>query len=90
MAEYTQEALDKVIKDHLEKQHSQIQALRLKHVHRERIESEIVELKVELEKTEDFITLMQGIKNGIEDKEITDGLKAQRRLNRVRRSTDKS
>jgi hypothetical protein len=79
MTEYTQDALEKVIKDHQEKIHSQIQALRLKHIQRERIESEIVELKGEIEKADDFVKLMQAIQNGIEDKVIATGLKTMKR-----------
>jgi ubiquinone biosynthesis protein UbiJ len=79
MTEYTQDALEKVIKDHQEKVHSLVQALRLKHIQRERLESEIVELKGEIEKADDFVTLMQAIQNGIEDKLITAGLKTMKR-----------
>ena len=79
MTEYTQDALEKVIKDHQEKVHSLIQALRLKHIQRERLESEIVELKGEIEKADDFIKLMQAIQDGIEDKVIATGLKTMKR-----------
>jgi hypothetical protein len=79
MTEYTQEALEKVIKDHQEKVHSLIQALRLKHVQREKLESEIVELKGEIEKADDFVKLIQTIQDGIEDKVIATGLKTMKR-----------
>jgi hypothetical protein len=79
MTEYTQDALEKVIKDHQEKVHPLIQALRLKRIQRERLESEIVELKGEIEKADDFIKLMTAIQDGIEDKVISAGLKTMER-----------
>jgi hypothetical protein len=82
MAEYTHDTLDKVIKEQEEKIHSYVQTLRLKHVQRERLESEIVGLKSTIQEAEDFVKLMQGIQNAKEDKEIVDGLKAQRRKKR--------
>lgn len=90
MTEYTQEALEKVIKDHQEKVHSLIQALRLKHVQRERLESEIVELKGEIEKADDFVKLMQDIQNGVEDKFIANGLKTMKRRKSDKRISDES
>jgi hypothetical protein len=90
MTEYTQETLEKVIKEQQEKIHSLIQSLRLKHVQRERVEAEIVELNVEIGKINDFIDLMQGIQNGIEDRAICAGLKKMRKENRDKRVSDKS
>jgi acetolactate synthase small subunit len=88
MTEYTQDALAKVIKDHQEKVHSLTQALRLKHVQRERTEAEIVELKGEIEKAEDFVKLMQTLQNGIEDKVIATGLRTMKRRKNARRTDD--
>lgn len=90
MTEYTQETLEKVIKEQQEKIHSLIQSLRLKHVQRERVEAEIVELNVEIGKINDFIDLMQGIQNGIEDRAICAGFKKMRKENRDKRVSDKS
>lgn len=90
MTEYTQEALEKVIKDHQEKVHSLTQALRLKHVQRERLESEIVELKGEIEKADDFVKLMQDIQNGVEDKVIANGLRTMKRRKGGKRISDES
>jgi len=79
MAEYTQDALEKVIKDHQNKIHSLVQTLRLKHIQRERLEAEIVELNGEIEKADNFVKLMQTIQDGIEDRVIAAGLKTQKR-----------
>ena len=84
MAEYTQDELEKVIKDHQEKLTAKIYALRLKNVQRERIENEIFEAKDEIKKIEDFIKLMSNIQNGAEDKIISAGLK--KRTNGRKRS----
>ena len=84
MAEYTSEALDKVIKEQRAKIDAQIYSLRLKCVQRERIEAEIVELKDSMQKAEDFIKLMQGIQDDKEDKAICEGIKLERKRKRGR------
>jgi chromosome segregation ATPase len=90
MQEYMKVELEKVIKDQKEKIHSKVQALHLKLAQRARLEGEVVELKEEIEKTESFIDLMDGMINEEEDRLISAGLKLVRRAKSVRKANDDS
>ena len=89
MVEYFHSELEKVIKEQENKVQNKIVLLRQKYIQRERIESEIVELDVEIEKAEDFIKLVQNIQDTTEDQLICTGLKAQRKIKRDKRVSDK-
>lgn len=90
MSEYFHSELEKVIREQEAKIQLKITSLQHRYIQRERLESEIVELKSDIEKAEDFIKLVQGIQNTTEDQLICAGIKAQRKIKRDKRISDKS
>lgn len=82
MTESAKDLIEKTIREYNDKIHAKVQELHRKWVNRERYEAELVEAKVEIEDLEVFVTLLQKSLEKVEDKEIVNGLKAQRRLKR--------
>lgn len=82
MTDSAKDLIEKTIHEYNDKIHAKVQELHRKQSNRERFEAEIVEAKVEIENLETFVALLATSLTSIEDKEITEWLKTQRRLTR--------
>lgn len=90
MSDYTRGELDKLIENQDVRLHAKVNELRLRHVHRERIEAELISLKEEIKGIEELIAALTRTRDEDADRDIMQGLKLQkRRKTRGRKPYDK-